>query len=256
MSKIDDLHPRLQDMVSTWSDQQGLSENRLVEMIDSRMDFDLTEVEDDDAEKFVGAYEDGDVDSAVEVLEDYDVPETEIEIFKEQIEAQKTAAEDEGEDVRGNGKSPSPSSGGGGQNLTEADVRRIAQEVAPNAQDIANELKSQMGGGGGGQSDGGQAQQNQMAQLISLAELFGGGGGGGQMAQLGEKTMNAAMQSWINDMKKPSLGDIMEQKLYQKVADEEVQEWYEDMYSGNPLDGVDELGEDEDDEDDDSGGWL
>lgn len=256
----DDLHPRLQDFVTEAATEANMPADQFRQAVERQIGIDLADVEDDDAERFVDAIESNEIDEAVQVLDEYGATDEDKQMFRQVFES--TTADGQA-DVAGNGDSPpdssgsSDSDGGGDDGLTPAQRQEI-QQMIPTADDIAGELRSQMtgggggGGGGGGQSGGeGMSQQQQMALQIA-SNFLGSGGGGGQMAELGQEVQKAAMQSFIQEMRKPSFGDMVEAKLYEDMAPEYAEQFKESYMDDETKEvfGVDD--DDDDSAEDDS----
>lgn len=239
MSMSDEIHPDLAELIEEWGEDFGMDADRVVELIDRQYGLDLTSVDDDDAEEFVEAFEEGDADAVADVLERYDVDEAEVEKFREmvdpqgnsQAESDGTSAGSSGSGSRANGES-APSGG------DSPSKQEVAQMIDQRMDGLADELVSKIGGaagGGGGGAGGGQAPakgggggpggldpQTQQILAQSLAKHFLGGAGGGQAAELGQEVQKEAMQSFIKDLRKPDLGDLLEAKLYEEVLDSDT----------------------------------
>lgn len=265
----DDIHPALMEILGEWSDMIGRSEGEIAQLLEIQYDLDVSEVESDDAVRFRDAYDDGDVDTMVDVLEANDVSDEHIDQFKAEIQAM--SGDDPGDDgsPSGNGQTPQASTdagssdSGGGSGLTEAQRREVAQIVQQStpetdeiAQRVVSSLQNQAAGGGGSSGGGeGQAQgQQQLGQLISLAQLAMGNQGGGQMAELGQMMDKAAKKRLVQQLTKPSLGDIIEMRMYEKMSDKYADEWMQEMFEGDPFEDLDEANESGDDGDS-SSGW-
>ena len=262
MSATEDLHPDLQDILSDFASENQTTVDRLVAQIDALYDIDLREIDGDDAEKFAESFHSDDVDGIVEVMEKYDVPDEQIEAFTEFV------SDEEDTEPEKNGDSPNTSENGSGGGLTDAqkqEVQRIVSESVPSSEDIANDLKSQLGGGGQPSGGGGQPQQpqggggNRQQQIFLelIADQLKGDSGGGAMSEMGEQATQQVMKRSMQRLAKPSfgerIGDAIEQQLSEQVA--------ENVAGDIELDGmgmgVESDSEDDSDDEDSSGvGWL
>lgn len=279
-----DINPRLDSLIDDWAERIGVGRDQLVTQLDRAHGLDVTDVSDDDAEKFVDAVEQQDWDDAGEVLRENGVSESDVDEFVHVVKSMSAGNSNgpsSGESSGGesdNGKVPDARENGhsSGSDLSRDDVQQMINESVPDADDIAGSLQRQMGGGGGG--GGGQeaaggggggtlsgmdsGTQQVLAQ--ALAQKFLGGGGGGAAAQLGEEVQNEAMKGFIRDLRKPDLGDLLEMKYYKKVlGDDEVEAMMADYMPGDDRDDDSSesdpfealfVEEPDDDADDDSGG--
>lgn len=245
----DEIHPKVDSILTDMADELGRDKAEIVQFMDAMYDIDVTELDDEQAEKFETIYEDHDVELARELLSDLGLSEEDIESFVNEIQAASNfegGSDDADAAPAGNGQSPSPQPSGGASaapsggegGLTEAqraEVAQIVQHSTPSADEIVSQLEEKMGGGGGGGAVA-QDEQSQLGSLISLAELFSGGGGG--MGELGEQFHKAALNSYIKKLNRPSMGEIVEMRMYEKMADDVADE-YVDEYFEDPFEGLD-----------------
>lgn len=257
-----DIHPELESLIDTWSEELEIPKSQILSQLERGYNLDLTEIEDEDAEKFAESFREGDTDTTTELLEKYGVPDDAIEQFETQMQAMMDTAGASGGDETGNGDSPSPSpspSGGGGASaggdgLTESqrqEVTDIVQQASPSADQIAAQLENRMGGAGGGGDDGGGGMDGQTQQMLAQAISQKFLQGGGQAAEIGQMFQKKAMENAAQKMFAPDPFDIMRQKWAQKQAekwdDDEMPDWMgmEDL----------DMGLSEEDDDEDEGGF-
>lgn len=225
---MSELHPDLEALVEDWADEFGMTTDVVVQQIERQYGLTLADVEDDDAEAFAQAFEEGDADTIVDLLEQYDVDDDEIEQFRDMVDPDAGNGSGESSDASvseasKNGDSPS----GDAEYVTKQEFEAAKSEIA---NDTVRKLKSELGAGGGGgqqqaqQGGGGggldPGTQKVLAQAIS--QHFLGGGGGGQAAQLGEEVQKEAMKSFITDLRKPDFGDMLEAKFYKEALGSDV----------------------------------
>lgn len=231
-----DLHPRLDETLDVWAEEFGMPKETIVKQIDIQYGLDLEEVDDDDAESFVDALEEADEETLRELLLKYDVPEEKVDEFSAQVEEFK-ADDDQPDPEEGNGDAPtevespgeSESSGGssGGDGLTRQEVEQMIQQ---RNEELLSQLEQRLGNQGGGQPQGGQGggmnQQQEVA--LRLAEHFmKDGGGAGPMGEMGEKAVEKVMERSMERLSEPTfserMGEALEHRIIEKVADEEAE---------------------------------
>lgn len=240
----DDLSPTLKEFIEDIADANNIPVGMLRQQFERNLGIDLSDVSDDDAETFIDALDNDEFDDACDVLREYGADDESITMFRQQMES---VAESQSEGDSGNSDSAGSDSDSSG--LSESEIDAKIQDATPSAEEIAGELKQQLGGGGGGGGGGTpgreqptqspqEQQGNQMGQLLSLVQLMNDGGGG-----LGDEFQEMAMKSFVADMRKPDLGDLLEKKYYEQVlGSEAVDDIYGDLMPETP-----EGDEDEDD---------
>jgi hypothetical protein len=197
---------------------------------------DVSDMDSDDAVKMRESWEEGDVDGMVDVLEEYDVDDELIEQFETMARSQAPSPSDGDASPSPNGDSPSASAESDSPSREE--VQQMIRQETPDAQEIVDMLKSeiqqpqqaQQGEGGG---EGQMNPQQQMALKLLTEHL--GGGGGGEMAKLGQQFQKAAMSQYLNKLQRPSLGDLIEKRIYEDVADEYAEEYKQEIFEGDPM---------------------
>lgn len=238
---MSDLAPTLQEFIERIAESNGVPEGMLRKQFERNLGIDLTEVTDEDAETFIDSIESDEFDEACDVLREYGADDESIEMFRQQMEA--VADSQEADSGNADSSEGSTSSGGSG-GLSEAEIDEKIAKATPSASEIANEIKSNFGGGGGGGGGGGQPQEqqgNQMGQIMSLIQLMNDGGAS---SGLGQEFQEMAMKSFIADMRKPDLGDLLEKQYYEEVLGSEA---VEDIYGDYMPDAPDGDGEEDDD---------
>lgn len=216
-----ELAPTLKDFVSEIAEAQEIPEGMLQNQFERQMGIDLTEVSDEDAQRFVDAIEEDKFDSACDVLRDYGADDDSVETFREQMETIAEQQEENGDGETGNSTSEQSSETSGG--LSEAEIDQKIQQATPTADEIANSLKDQLGGavsGGGGNGQPQQQEGEQLGQLISLARLFADSGGGGAMSEMGEKATERVMERTMQRLAEPSFGERIGKAIEQQVAED------------------------------------
>ena len=251
--------PVLEDFIGDMADNFGMETGQAITLLKTQYGFDATEVSEDDAEAFVEAFEDGDKDATVEVLEANGATAEQIDRITDHMEFAEEHAEEikesAGDDEKNPTEAPSsngatPSNDSASSGPSHAEVRQMIREETPSAADIASEIKQGMAQESGGGGDGGVNPQQQMA-LKLITEHLGNSGGGGQMAELGQQFQKAAMSSYLKKLSRPSLGEIVEMRIYEDMADEYADEYKEKFFEGEPMDELAET-----DDDGDSDGWF
>lgn len=236
---MSDISETLDDYLETIADARDIPKGMVRNMFERRLGIDLADVSDADAEEFIEAVENDEFETVRDVLGEYGVDDETIDGLIEEFEAAAEAEANAEEADTGN--SGSAASGGGSSGLSEAEIDAKIQQAVPSAGEIASEIKRDLGGGGGGQGAQSQEEQgNQMGQILSLVQLMNDGGASGG---LGQEFQEMAMKSFIADMRKPDLGDLLEKQYYEEVlGSDAVEDIYGDYMPDAP---------DEDDEDDD-----
>lgn len=259
MSSENEIAQPLKEFIGILSDRTGNSSGQVIAYIESAYGITLSDVSEDDAEAFSTAVmDDHDTETVREILEKYDAPEEGIENAVQEVEALKdaesgneSAPADDGDDTeeRETAERASDESAG---DIPDEKIESAVKRHVPSADEIASAMQDQTGGGGGSGQSAEQAQQ-QWAQMIAK-HFLQSQSGGGQMAELGQMMDKAAKKNLVRQLTKPSFGDIMEKKMYEKMGDKYADEWAEDMFGGDPFEEIEEL-ESEDDDDSDGGLW-
>lgn len=250
----DDLAPRLKEMLEGLASQSNVSVDVARSSIERNVGIDLSEVSDEDAEEFADALENDEIEKAIGILEDYGADEQGIELFRSQLEAAAGGG--------GSGNSESgESSDSDSSDLSEEELDARIQQHVPSAEEIASELKTQLGGGGGGaggtpgrerptQEQSPQEQQgNQMGQLLSLVQLMNQGGGGSAVSEKAQEATEKAMEQKMMQMAKPSFGEMIGHQIEQQAAEQIASEYTEGInldFGGGESDDEDDAGPFED----------
>ena len=252
----EEIPESLEEFISNIADGTGFETGQVITYLDTQYGLDVTEVSEEDADKFVEAFDAGDEETVREILEEYDAGEENIEKFLGEMEfvqdTRDTIEQTPSPDTDTNGKeAPTTQKADSGDGMSREEVRQMIRQETPSASQIASEIRSDMEqqSGGQGQGDDGLSMQQQTALQLISQHL--GNSGGGQMAELGQQFQKAAMNSYLKKLQKPTLGEIMEMKMYDKLADEYADEYAEELFDGDPLEELEEVDDDADDE----SGW-
>jgi hypothetical protein len=263
MSESQEIAPSLDDFITELAEGAGMESGTAITMIQQNYGLDVYEVSEDDASKFVEAFEANDRETVVEVLEEYDVSEEHINRFTDQmdfIEEQSgggdSGGSSEDSDTPAGTAETTPT---GDDTPTREEVQAMIREETPDADEIAATLEDRLTGGGGGgqaqQAPQGDGNQWQKEAAVRIAQQFmQNDSGNGAAAQLGERFQTAAMNNFLKRLSRPSIGDMVEMKMYERMSDEMADE-YADEFFGDPMEELTNMGEPEEDDADDSGGF-
>lgn len=230
----DELDDDVREMLEAIAGEQ-YSPDGAATILERTYGIDVSDMDSEDAVKMRESWEEGDVDGMVEVLEEYDVDDDLIEQFESMARQQSPSPSDDGPSE--NGETPTASASDDSPSREE--VQQMIRQETPDAQEIVDMLKSeiqpdqpaQQGGEGGG--EGQMSQQQQMALKLLTEHL--GSGGGGEMAKLGQQFQKAAMSQYLQKLQQPTLGDIIQRRIYEDVADEYAEEYKQEVFEGDPM---------------------
>lgn len=267
----DDLADEQQQLLETFTEGTELDPDTADQALQVQYNLDVRDMSDEDAREMRERFEEGDIDAVCEMLREYDVPDHLITQFKHTVSSDSTANEDGGDGTEDDQASTDADTGGQAADVSADDVQQmISDEVArqtPNADEIAAQLKQQMGGGqaqappqGGG--EGGQNAQQQMAMQLAQAFLQSQQSTASPFAQMGEQMAKMSMYQMAERMHKPSLGEMIGESVEKNLAEQFGAQISNDVSEQLP-EGVDpdefemSMPWEDDDEDDDSGsGWF
>lgn len=215
------------------ADVLGVPVDRLLNELPA-VGVDVEEITAEQGERMVDALESGDVEKYEEVLEDIGVEEP----FRQQIldsieerideiaggdDSETPTVDDDRDDyVVSDGDDDTDTSSASGGGMTRAEVREMVRKETPDADDIAAQLKSQMGGAGGGDS-GGMNEQQRMALEIAKQYLTPDTSGPMQEVQEAQQQMQQRLvENMAQKMAQPSLGERIGQGIEEALAEEVV----------------------------------
>lgn len=266
MAELNELHDDLREVIEDMAESAGIDPSFAKDQLERSFGLDFGQVSEEDQIAFAEAYQTGDDETQRELLLEYGVDEETIEQLEQQADemtGDDTDADGEDDDPLAdtsdaleNGESSDAPAREGG--LTEAEIDKKIEEAVPSARDIVNMLKDEMGasaggqgGGGGGGEGGGMNPQQQMA-LEFVKDFMLKEAGGGGAAELGEKVQEEAMKNVLRQFSKPSLGEIIEYKIYENISEDIADDMAKDIVP----EGMDSLhAPDDSDSDDESHLW-
>lgn len=262
----DEMHPELDDLFTEVANEAGMPKGMVVDQIERNYGIDLSDVPDEDAEKFVTAWNDKDPERIGEVLRDNGVDDDDVERFLEFVEDESTG---NGDSTEGNGHDPdtevsrtnTESDSGGSSDdteyVTQAELdAALNQQADAIASQVASKLQSSASSGNQQGQQGQPQNQTQAALAQALAQKFLNDGGSSQAAMLGEKLQSKAMESAMQRMFAPDPFDIMRQKWAMQQAEQFMEDdELKDMFGASGLYDMPDMPGD-DDEDEESGGLF